>query len=1100
MKKFLSLVLALVMTMSLVTVSAGAKDFTDDSEITYKEAVDVISALGVVDGYSGGDFRPDDVLTRGAAAKIICNLILGPTTASALNAGTAPFKDVPVTNTFAGYITYCSQQGIISGYADGTFRPTGTLSGNAFMKMLLGALGYDSSIEGYTGPNWTVSVIKQAVGIGLDDGNDEFVGSKAVTRQEAALYAFNMLQATMVEYDQQNTIVVGDITINTTSSRSDVENNGKSDKYINSDGKMQFAEKYFTDLRLDDSGEDDFARPSNVWTLKSDEIGTYAKDADATYTTKVEVGDIYKDLGLNKTVAKDDVSVYVDGVSSKDHPNMKDQLPVAIKKGDDDTKFGANGVLTEVFYDEDDGTVTITEVNTYVGQVSKNVAATSKKDAYVVVSTLDVVPSESGNLEFETNEEFEEDAYVLYTYSEAAEEVKSVAAAEEVSGTVTKVINKASDDENKGLTIADTAYKTSRTVSGELLGDVSVKNDYTVYLDAYGYVIYIEEEELTAQDYALVLATANKSDFVGKKAELLFADGTTKVVTTEKDYSNDIADNTIVTYKVDSDNVYTLKEVSSKQDKGGYNKTVKETDISNFVLKNDKASINVNGTAVTANSKTLFVVQDTEDTDEYTAYTGIKNAPSITAASGKDRQVDVYYFCKNGSMVTVMFIMPESKVDVEDDSSKMLFLAGESVSDLIHDADDDYFEYNAVVNGEITTVKVAEELGDGLNGLYKSFSTNKYGVITKVTRYDSFDNTTDSKQAVNGGTGVDKRSGDYTVILDTADDNWTVSVDDDAAFYTVDKKGNISTGSYRSVVKDNNDKVYAVISDYLVQSLFIETVEDDEKDSGKVEIPSNVVVDISDLNSMTVTYRTGTDKPNAMDAVEYLKTALADKGYEVGTIKKNNSGTYEFTLNDVEGAAEFNSSTGIIEGYAVSINGSAKLLAASTTIKDLALKGKYVEITDKDGTVDHKVTTDNSTTIKDGYKYEDGFYKVNETVNLSGDDSLTDNSSISVKASKLGDNALYIKSGEDVEIEITLAAKNDADFNLTAGIIVTTVTSNNGGALTRDVANVSLWDAGDIAPKSSGTADSQTLTVKISDSTPITNDITLTVTLADANA
>ena len=86
MKKFLSLVLALVMTMSLVTVSAGAKDFTDDSEITYKEAVDVISALGVVDGYSDGDFRPDDVLTRGAAAKIICNLILGPTTASALRA------------------------------------------------------------------------------------------------------------------------------------------------------------------------------------------------------------------------------------------------------------------------------------------------------------------------------------------------------------------------------------------------------------------------------------------------------------------------------------------------------------------------------------------------------------------------------------------------------------------------------------------------------------------------------------------------------------------------------------------------------------------------------------------------------------------------------------------------------------------------------------------------------------------------------------------------------------------------------------------------------------------------------------------------------
>ena len=64
MKKFLSLVLALVMTMSLVTVSAGAVDFTDDSDIDYKEAVDVISALGIVDGYSDDSFRPDGSLVE----------------------------------------------------------------------------------------------------------------------------------------------------------------------------------------------------------------------------------------------------------------------------------------------------------------------------------------------------------------------------------------------------------------------------------------------------------------------------------------------------------------------------------------------------------------------------------------------------------------------------------------------------------------------------------------------------------------------------------------------------------------------------------------------------------------------------------------------------------------------------------------------------------------------------------------------------------------------------------------------------------------------------------------------------------------------------
>ena len=78
MKKFLSLVLALVMTMSLVTVSAGAKDFSDSTKIQYKEAVDVMSAVNVISGYAEGDFRPSATLTRGAAAKIICNLILGP--------------------------------------------------------------------------------------------------------------------------------------------------------------------------------------------------------------------------------------------------------------------------------------------------------------------------------------------------------------------------------------------------------------------------------------------------------------------------------------------------------------------------------------------------------------------------------------------------------------------------------------------------------------------------------------------------------------------------------------------------------------------------------------------------------------------------------------------------------------------------------------------------------------------------------------------------------------------------------------------------------------------------------------------------------------
>ena len=268
MKKFLSLVLALVMTMSLVTVSAGATDFKDDGKINYEEAVSVMSAVKVIDGYADGSFNPQGTLTRGAAAKIICNLILGPTTAAALHANTAPFKDVPVDHTFAGYIAYCSEQGIISGYADGAFRPAATLTNYAFLKMLLGALGYDSEIEGFVGENWSIQVAKRALGIGLTKGYDgTFVGTAAATREEACLYALNTLKATMVDYDAKITATVNGAQIVVGNSlATDVKWNiaSKTDGNIKDDGYVQFAEKYFSKLELE-VGNGIYGRPANTW-------------------------------------------------------------------------------------------------------------------------------------------------------------------------------------------------------------------------------------------------------------------------------------------------------------------------------------------------------------------------------------------------------------------------------------------------------------------------------------------------------------------------------------------------------------------------------------------------------------------------------------------------------------------------------------------------------------------------------------------------------------------------------------------------------------------------------------------------------------------
>ena len=886
MKKFLSLVLALVMTMSLVTVSAGAKDFTDSSKINYAEAVDVLSEAKVIDGYADGAFNPSNTLTRGAAAKIICNLILGPTTASALVADAAPYKDVPTNHTFAGYIAYCQKTGIISGYADGTFKPANSLTGYAFMKMLLGALGYKADQEGYTGANWSIQVAKRALNVGLnDDLNGSFNGVKAVTREEACLYAFNTLKATMVEYDKNSTVTVGNITIKEQSDAKDMANTGKTDGNIDKDGKMQFAEKYFTDLKKF-GATDDFSRPATQWKIKAEEVGKYTDTPDLTYTKAVKAGDIYKDLALGSTIDKKDVTVYINGEKAED-------ASVALKKGSDSkigkdylTKNGntystaKNGVLTEVFYDKDDDSAIITQVVTYVGQINKSVKATSSKDAYVVIDQLPMdgpnanvmaVPSDltgktvSGTLEFETNESYEDDAYVLYTYSQTADEVKSLAVAEKVEGYVSQTINKADDkDQNNGLTLAGTAYKMSAAYSGEELGEISVKEDHTAYLDQYGYAIYVEEIEEIG-NYALLVNVADKGTFVGKKAELVFTDGTTKVVTAEKDYSKvsnlkldlngdgeydkddqKIWDDrtspitgalkapVIVTYKVADDGVYTLKAVAVA-------KTSYVDADSKLVMTNDKAGITVqtdtndkslNTSKVTANSASQFVVADRSKDgtfDDYTAYTGIKSAPSIDATSGK---AGVYFYCKSGKMVTVMFVLPNDKCDVTDDGKDMIYLAQDSESDLYHDKDGNYFTYQAVVDGKITTVKVDEDHTPNFRtaSIYKSYSV-KDGIITKLgDAYPTYNEANNNTKQYVSGVGIDKTSKEYTVTLDTVDKKYVITVDDKAAIYYVDEDGNISESSYKSISQDDNDRVYAIVEDNLVKFLVIEEVPT-EKDN-----------------------------------------------------------------------------------------------------------------------------------------------------------------------------------------------------------------------------------------------------------------------------
>ncbi len=671
MKKFLSLALALVMTMSLVTISAGAKDFTDSSKITYSDAVDVMSAIKVVDGYTEGDFRPTNTLTRGAAAKIICNMILGPTTAGALPTSVAPFKDVPAGSTFAGYIAYCSQKGIINGYGDGTFRPSGTLNGYAFMKMLLGALGYDGSIEGFTGANWSVNVAKLAMGIGLDDGLTEaFNGSKAVTREEACLYAFNTLQADMVEYATTgSSINVGGVEIITNPSKAEpVTTTAKSDTIKDeTDGTdnnvytVQFAERYFKDLEKIDGEYDKFGRPAVQWAYDDEEICVVADEADASYTETATERDAYKALNLKKS---EEYSIVTDG-----EPDGK--VTIDEDKDTDLVKTG-NGVLVELFKDEK----TMVVINTYVGEID-DVDTNDDDERYVSVNGLDFV-----------TEEFEEDDVVLYTVGgDDGDEIQTMEPAEKLTGELSKKVG------DSKYTIDGTVYELSASKGTDIDTTVEVGSDVDFYLDSYGYIVKLDEAdgEVTIDNLAFV-ENCGTSRGTGW-ARLIFADGSAKTVDTTKSYDEGDKDdifNTIVSFKVQDNGEYKLSDVDefTKGTTGEYS----------------KGSTKIGGIAV--DSKTVFVyIENTldkngevEDT-EYVVYTGYKSAPSYDEATSV-----VAYKKDNKAASLVVVTLDESKLT--GDSSKLTFVAAVKDADKIDDGDNTYYEFQAVVDGKIVTLQI----------------------------------------------------------------------------------------------------------------------------------------------------------------------------------------------------------------------------------------------------------------------------------------------------------------------------------------------------------------------------------------------------------
>ena len=878
MKKLLALVLALVMSMSLVTISNAA--FKDADSIDYKEAVDVMNAVGVFIGDEKGNFNAKENLTREQAAKIIAYLELGSKAADALVGG-ATFTDVASSRWSAGFVGYCAQAGIVSGVGDSKFDPAGQLTALQFGKMLLVELGYDAKAEGMVGTDWAINTSKLMAGTKLMDGISGSV-NQVLTREKAAQMCLNALEAPMVTYDTKgSTIIVDGTKINFGASVAKYETstiakdqNISKEKLTSGEYTVELGEKLYKDLKKN-STTDAFERPATEWMLKAKSIGTYADAADLSYTATVEIGTIYSDLGLSKGIDDSKVTYYENG------QNKSSSWTEDIVKGSKVEK-GGNGTLLEVYYNDDAESLTVIAINTYVGKITASYKASTTKDAYVTFTAKTGAGSS-----YETDDSYSKDDIVLYTYSGKAGDagVKSMALAEKVTGKMNGFTAE------KNVTVDGTTYKKSANGTSITPGmNTSVGKDVSVYLDQYGYAAFVDADD-TLQ-YAVILAYEVGSRLDSPRAKLLFTDGTTKKVdvkalkkangtayadpsldayTSAASGNSDLNKYDVVSYTVNSDEEYTLTlaadarnaTVGSAKITKGIPSLAGTVSGNGYNVGDGSGSAGNPAGVLYANGKTTFLVIDESGTDTtYTSYTGIANVPNIEWKGGT-YTAPITLLTEDNTIAKIV-VVAKTKVSgetnnlyISDGSKAVTFIKGGSAGQSYTKDLGYYYEYDAIIDGAESKIKT-------------DFAVTNYSILTGVSYnskgvasgYGEIASMDINNPVAHTGTNL------FTAVGTEATTNSVVKIDkkfyafdDDCKVYYIGTDGTLIASAPASIGKDANDQVWFKLTDGLLSTVFIKVV--DETSSAVTPSGNNVTVSLASAsNVVTLTVANAAGAPD----------------------------------------------------------------------------------------------------------------------------------------------------------------------------------------------------------------------------------------------
>lgn len=671
LKRALSLALASVMVLGMTVVGTGAS-YTDVTSKQNQEAIEVLQAVGIMVGDDNGNFNPDQKVTRNEMAVVMSNLM---DYRAATYAGTSPFTDVP--SWAEPYVAACWNNGITSGYTKTTYGGSDTVTTSQAALMLMKALGYFQYQSDF-GSDWQFATVKQANKIDLFDDVDSGV-REAMTRNDLAQLVLNTLEAGTVEAEKDGQdIEVNGVTISSnvkynyiTSGKDyayaidatlDTANNGTQ----SSGAIVQLGEKLYSgDLKKND-GSDDFKRPATTWTYKSAEIGKYADSVDGEWTAKVTNKALYDAAGSNAYdnydwfVYRNGVNLDASGATTNTNANKSYAFGSTSKTGTERVAMSGEGVLTQLFVNNNTKKVVVSMIDTGVAKVTKVTEDSTKGEYEVTLSFKTRIPNVSADTKYTSDVKFNKDDIVVYTASNG--EVRSLNLAKTVAGKVTAqkdadyttidgtsyTYNYAYTDSAAGF-IQNGLYNLEDNVRD---GNPDVDKDATLYLDAYGYAVAYEGKSSSAEDYLFVKGL--DAAFGDVSAKVVFFDGTQKTVdidkvklngetqqrdakydgtTTFNNATNNVKVNTVYKYTAGSSD-YDLEEVQNWT-----NSTTADASGNGAKISNKTPTIvNVNGSTetniITADSQTVYV--DAENNKTWTGYKNVSNKSSANVAAVKN--------------------------------------------------------------------------------------------------------------------------------------------------------------------------------------------------------------------------------------------------------------------------------------------------------------------------------------------------------------------------------------------------------------------------------------------------------------------------------